>query len=379
MRLNAQAPDGVSLQCEPWGTAYYGQMRYGNSDSTRVTVVVNRSDENTSLYVDHDRDRCISDDELVAGGGSEWSLTLNTRTSEGPHTLTAAREVMFKLSGSQLLLVRTRGFMKGVVTIDGPTVRARRVDGNANGLFNDAHDMVWLDLNDDRKWDEFTERFGFAPIVTLDGERYTIRSDSLGSVLNLEKLRGTGKLRVNLDSQSWCQHVAAVECLFSSQGGIGVSTTERDVDYEVPVGDYQLIQLKLALRDDSGNLWTYRFTRRITDRQVAPLTVKVGETTAVDPAGEFTWTPPSSDTAVKRGAELVVFPCLNNSQGLQLQIAFRGDDENNPSKRSVATTTLIDDEGKILGNEKVDSREARFSRPWFAFPRIATRPMLFCK
>jgi hypothetical protein len=82
----------------------------------------------------------------------------------------------------------TLGYVEGVVSIAGKKHTVRRVDGNANGFFADADDRLWIDLNMDKQWDPITEQFPFAPVITLNNQRYGIRGDATGSRLAIEPL-----------------------------------------------------------------------------------------------------------------------------------------------------------------------------------------------
>jgi len=49
----------------------------------------------------------------------------------------------------------------------------------------DAQDRLWIDLNRDGRWNPSAEQFLYAMILNLEGGRYVVRSDPLGSWLAL--------------------------------------------------------------------------------------------------------------------------------------------------------------------------------------------------
>ena len=57
-------------------------------------------------------------------------------------------------------------------------------------------DRLWIDLNGDGRFDPSAEQFLFATVLNLDGARYVVRSDELGSRLAIEPLIGVGTLRL---------------------------------------------------------------------------------------------------------------------------------------------------------------------------------------
>ena len=52
----------------------------------------------------------------------------------------------------------------------------------------DPQDRLWIDLNGDGRFDPAAEQFLFATVLNLDGSRYVVRSDELGTRLAIEPL-----------------------------------------------------------------------------------------------------------------------------------------------------------------------------------------------
>ena len=90
------------------------------------------------------------------------------------------------------------GYLEGTVVMGGQSRNVRRMDGDGNGLMTDPQDRIWIDLNHDGQWDAFAEQFLYATILNLDGSRYVVRSDPLGTRLGFEPLVGTGTVRLTL-------------------------------------------------------------------------------------------------------------------------------------------------------------------------------------
>ncbi len=211
----------------------YAQIRFGSPGSIRVTVVLDEVGAGEAdLYVDADRNRKIDERDRVlvsdagavpsAGTGTGarreriWRLPLNVEMIDKDVTQTIPRAVIFRLGTSgRTLGYAAAGYLEGTVRLENGnedhgsgrpnatpnvvrTIAARRVDGDGNGLAADAQDRLWLDLNGDGHFDPAAEQFLFATVLNLEGARYVVRSDELGTRLAFETLAGVGTLRLAL-------------------------------------------------------------------------------------------------------------------------------------------------------------------------------------
>jgi hypothetical protein len=216
--LAREKPDDLMEQASYRGEPSrrrYARIRFGSPASTRVTVVVDTlASGAVDLYVDADRNLKIDDRDRVAGqpaapGGGRariWRLPLAVALLEQDSLQAIPRAVVFRLGGSgQTLGFASAGYLEGSVTLGGKSgkparaVAARRVDGDGNGLLTDAQDRVWIDLNGDGRFDLVDEQFLYASVLNLEGSRYVVLSDALGSRLALQPLVGTGTLRLALN------------------------------------------------------------------------------------------------------------------------------------------------------------------------------------
>ncbi len=201
----------------------YAQIRFGSPGSIRVTIVLDElKPGEADLYVDADRNRRIDDRDRVApsesspGAGTSagarreriWRLPLDVAMVDTDITKKVPRAVVFRLGASgRTLGYAAAGYLDGTVELGNPEagaspagkphrVAARRVDGDGNGQVSDSQDRLWIDLNGDGRFDPAAEQFLFATVLNLDGARYVIRSDELGTRLVVEPLIGVGTLRL---------------------------------------------------------------------------------------------------------------------------------------------------------------------------------------
>src|SRR5262249_50721540 len=144
--------------------------------------------------------------------------------------------------------------LEGAVRFGGRSHAARRTDGDGNGRLTDPQDRLWVDLNDDGRWDPVDEQFPFATVLGLGGGRYAARSDELGRRLTLDPLEGTGTVR--LAPGTFGGAVAEVSATLIGRDGSAVGLTGAGGEVTVPVGEYRLGTVTLALEaPDGGPRW----------------------------------------------------------------------------------------------------------------------------
>ena len=177
-----------------------------------------------NLYVDADRDRTIDAHDQVKGDGNTWRLGLDCAVVEGNSLSLHRRTVLLHLGQTgRTIGVATCGYLEGHVALDGAEVRVRRMDGDANGFFADSQDRLWIDVNRDGKWDPLEEQFLYAPVLQLAGNRYATRSDALGQRFALERLEGTGTVRLALRDATLNERVQEMSTTLVGRDGSVVS------------------------------------------------------------------------------------------------------------------------------------------------------------
>ena len=340
----------------------YAQVRFGSAGSIRVTVVLDEvGPGEADLYVDADRNRRIDDRDRVAawlrrsrrrpptsGARREriWRLPLDVAMVEKDVTRTVPRAVVFRLGASgRTLGYAAAGYLEGTVTLGGPDagpagkprrVAARRVDGDGNGQVSDPQDRLWIDLNGDGRFDPAAEQFLFATVLNLDGARYVVRSDELGSRLGIEPLIGVGTLRLawkggkagNPDAASSGGNAVELHATALGRDGsvFGLSGTEPA---SVPVGEYRLGTVTIALDDPKGGQrWSFVFSDNGARGEPRWYKVEKDAAVAIDPIG----TPALRDrparqrgrSAARPGEDVNLQPLLYTGDGLLINVAYRG-------------------------------------------------------
>jgi len=305
----------------------YAQLRYGGAASVRVTVVLDEvAPGEADLYVDADRDRKIEPKDRVAPvEARSWLVPLDVAIVEGERTRHDRRAFAFRLGATGLTFSgAAAGYLEGTVRVAGRDHPARRTDGDGNGRLTDPQDRLWVDLDDDGRWDPVDEQFPYAPVLPLAGARYVARSDEYGRRLVLEPLEGSGTIRLAFARPG--ASVAELSATLIGRDGSAVGLAGSTGEAVVPVGDYRLGTVTLSLDDPGGGpRWSYVFSDRGLGGDPAWYKVAKGDKVAVDPLGAIVLTTGLEGVDPRKpGDDLSLRPGLYTGDGLLIVTCFRG-------------------------------------------------------
>ncbi len=253
--------------------------------------------------------------------------------------------MVFRLGASgRTLGYAAAGYLEGTVELGNPEaisagqphrVAARRVNGDGNGQVSDPQDRLWIDLNGDGRFDPAAEQFLFATVLNLDGARYVIRSDELGSRLVVEPLIGVGMLRLawkggtvanQSGTPSGGDSVEVRATALGRDGSVyGLSGTEPA---SVPVGEYRLGTVTIAMDDPKGGQrWSFIFSDNGAKGPPRWYKVEKDGSVAIDPLGTPRFEIDLHDNTAKRprpGDDVNLQPLLYTGDGLLINVAYRG-------------------------------------------------------
>jgi hypothetical protein len=328
----------------------YARIRFGSPSSIRVTVVIDTTPSGeVDLYADADRNLKIDDRDQVAatavapGGRREriWRLPLDVALIENGAVRTVPRAVVFRLGASgQTLGYAVAGFLEGHVTLGAqetksgknaepiPNLAARRVDGDGNGLLTDAQDRLWIDLNRDGHFDPSSEQFLYTSVLNLDGSRYVVLSDELGTRLAFEPLVGTGTLRLERKGHEPSSPAKTIDMhatAISRDGSVFAVTGSEPAT--VPAGDYRLGTVTMALDDaKTGQRWSFVFSDGGAKGQPRWFKVAKDAAVTIDPIGtpSFELTLRDQTKVIRPGDDVAVQPALYTGDGLLIVVAYCG-------------------------------------------------------
>lgn len=355
--LSTEVPEGVRVEA-PFTGAWqrYGHLRYGDADSTRVAVALDHlGPRRVALFVDADRDLVLeSSDRVAEFAEGRFQLALEAWADDGEAGMQRIpRSVEFELGRTGSILgVATLGFAEGEVVLGERHVRARWRDGDANGLFADEQDQLWLDLDGDGAFAPLRELFLVQPILTLDGARFRCRADRLGRTVTLDAVVGAGLVTVAPPPGVAADAVVEAKVVLVGRDGTSVVAVTPGEPVEVPVGEYRVTTVTLRLADPGGqDPYSYVFTDDRGDAHATWRAVENGATLQIDPIGAL-----SFDVAAGRaegltpGAYNAVQPTLRTADGLHVVTCYRGREATGAYGPGAmgAEVTLQDAAGEVL-------------------------------
>ena len=150
--------------------AEFAFFTYGDANSRCVAIAVTRLQPHR-LFADLDRNRLFDAGEEIhrkAGDSADhWQLDLDAEFVVGSNQFEHARrraEIRVNPTTGKLEFA-TLGCMRGNVALENRTVEVLRTDGNGNGLWFDADDRFWIDVNGNARLIHFARSSPVAPRV----------------------------------------------------------------------------------------------------------------------------------------------------------------------------------------------------------------------
>jgi hypothetical protein len=283
-------------------------------------------------------------------------------------------------ASGQTLGYAAAGYLEGKITLGGQdndahqprrTLTVRRVDGDGNGLLANPQDRIWIDLNQDGHFDAGSEQFSYTSVLNLQGSRYVVRSDELGSRLAFDPPAGAGTLRLAWKGNKPLGPVRAVEMhatAFDRDGS--VFTLSGSESATVPAADYRLGAVTISLDDPTdGQRWSFVFSDAGARGQPRWYKVPEGAAITIDPIGTPTFELKREDqtNAARPGQDIVLQPALYTGAGLLIVDAYRG----NPDAPAVQDLPGARIELLTTGGTTLATAHSGFSRG--AFRRATVR------
>ena len=357
LALSREKPDDVVEKVTYRGhRRRYAQLRYGSPSSVRVTVVLDDlAPGKADLYVDANRNRRIEPADRVAPDvdGRTWRLSLDLALVEGEVTHFERRSVVFRLGSTGLTLSHAAaGYLEGSVTLAGRRHAARRTDGDGDGRFTDPQDRLWIDLDDNGRWDPVDEQFPYSSVLAVAGGRFAVHSDEYGRRLSLDVLEGTG--RVSLAFARTPATVLDLNATLVGRDGSAIGLHGPDA-VMVPMGEYRLSTVTLTLADPAGGAsWSYVFSDNGRRGEVLWYKVAKDGTLVLDPIGRLEMAVNlEADSPPRPDADLRINTALYTGDGLLIVTTYRGSPAVTASEDGPgAEVSLRDGAGRVLGSTR---------------------------
>ena len=355
--MTSNPPEDLESRIEFKGTRqWFTQLRFGNEASVRVAFVVDdKGSGEFDLYVDRDRDRIVDETERIDGAGREREFDLIASVAQEEFVKEYLRRVRFKLSisGNQFS-VGTLGYVAGTAARGEIRTPVRLVDGDVNGLFADDRDRIWIDLNNDEKWDALTEQFPFRPMLILGEQRWAVRADRAGTQFRLEEVTGVGELRLTLPGLSPSAKVLEFSGMLYAEDGSAYAVSGLNEPLTVPVGRYTPQNVTVVIDSGEKEPWYFSFSRSSSPTENDWFDVTADQQTDIDAIGKLRLLPGANEAKpVRPGAAIQLRPRLYTSHGLLINMSCRdrqGGSQLSEQMHNLARMTLKTADGCGVSN-----------------------------
>jgi hypothetical protein len=212
------------------------------------------------LWLDADGDERLTAAEAHPFPGKELTTAVTLIIPTGGRAQRLERTLVFRKSSAGVgLSYAVRGYAMGKLTLGGRRFLALLTDGDADGCFHGiGQDRVWIDLDEDGRFDPLTEQFLLGTAVTCAGKSYVIRPDAAARAVRVQERPGeVGRVRLSLGkgirgAERFSAHLV-------SDFGELVRIEAADESVPVPVGSYRVDSLTVQLADRRRARWHYRF------------------------------------------------------------------------------------------------------------------------
>ncbi len=324
-----------------------GWLTYGAARSGSIAVWIVGQPDNRRCYVDKNRDRIFQRGEMVASTPivpDEWVTDLDAwyfvGASEQPEK--QASKVRFRFdAGSLTCQVATAGTMNGSVKFDGKICAARFEDRNANGLWFDPDDRLFVDLNADGKINSIVERLPCEGMRMIGGRLHSISGDASGRSLALSPVLEKGSIVPKLGLDNSNAKIISIQGALGSDSGINIPVSNIDQAIEVPVGNWFVKDIRIEV-SDGENAFLFQFESLGTGD--AMIVVKGDQTTDIELLGALTLTATVNSVSSGRETTILVTPMLTSKSGCYLHGSEIGKEEPTEENRLAALSFFRDEQ-----------------------------------
>jgi hypothetical protein len=330
----------------PGAGAQYGLLPVGPNPQTALAIVwFPKAPGGPELWLEADGDGRLMNAERHALSGRELELPVRITVQLEPQPVQVKRTVIFRRATlGDGLRYAVRGFVLGSVEFGGRPHATVLIDGNANGCFNTVgQDRLWIDLNEDGRFDPITEQFPLGKPLRYDGQTYVIRSDPLATSVRAS-LRSAeqGKLCLVLAGKA----SAKISAQLLSDLGELVAVEQLGSDVDVPTGEYRVSSLQIEMPDAAGETWSYSFYEDKGPQH----RVQAGQRTQIVLLPELMMkvTLERQVGKIRPGDNVTITPRLSASDGLVLSSCKVGKNQDVRQAEGAAEILLFSLDGKMI-------------------------------
>lgn len=324
----------------------YGVLPVGPNPQTALAIMwLPKAPGGPELWLDADGDGRLTKAERQTFSGDQIELPAGIAVQLEPTVKKVDRTIVFRRSrlGSGLRYA-VRGFTQGRIELGGRSRAAVLIDGNADGCLNTVgQDRLWIDLDDNGRFDPITEQFPLGKPLQIGGQAYVIRSDVLGTSV-VAGLRSAEQGKVSLSLASKQQ--AKISAQLLSDLGELVTIDQLDKPVDVPTGTYHISSLELELADAAGETWSYTFYEDKGQEHV----VQTGRQTSVVLLADLAMNVSVERTSgtIRPGDNVTITPKLTAAGGLICSSCKVGSNQSFRAAEASAEILLLSRESKTI-------------------------------
>lgn len=324
--------DRSTLEKEQDDASQFFSFQYGDG-SSRAICLKFHPDDASRIYVDVNRNQKFSDTEafkssepgiwfveLSAEYGPQWDRTAKQRV-----------RIRHDKSSSKWYL-STAGIRQGKANFGGELRDAKLEDKNANGLWFDPEDRLFVDFDGNGKISRLTERIPAQGMRKIRGKVYGIAGSVSGESVRLAEVTGSGFLVPSIQLLDENAKVTSISGQLGSSSGIGIPIKSIDAPVEVPVGDWRIDSLQFEVTSEEG-VFKFAFSSHQTDKTVS---IADEDEKEIELLGELKL---SSGVALQKksaNSMLTLTPTLTSASGCYLIGSRKGKQSANSENRLFA-------------------------------------------
>ncbi|MFK7769759.1 MAG: hypothetical protein AB8B55_21305 [Mariniblastus sp.] len=307
----------------------FSWFTYGDSNSRSVSVMLLTGDDDSQvrLFVDLNRDKQFSIAEELLKSNGKWRVELAAEFVNSPNRYSKQMQMVefYVDSKTNQIALGTMGSMEGKADFDGGIRMAKYIDLNSNGTWFDPQDRIILDVNDDKKLNNLTERFSCKSMCRIGGSLYAIAGERKGNYLAFVEVVDTGSLTPQLAFEDSETKLIEVEAFLASDTGIRIPITSLEDSIECPVGIYRVetVTIKVKSKDSF-----YKFVFMTEGGTSSSAEVEANESGNIQLLGGLKFSAIANVIKDKRDSVLSLSPVLRSESGLYLVSSSTGTDEN---------------------------------------------------
>lgn len=329
-----------------------GHWVYGDPLSGSVIIAIFDVDGDWHCYLDRNRDRVFQTEEILSpidGKPGHWMTRLSAiqldENGQPNESMEYPVQIRFD-SKAASAFIATAGTMNGYVRFDGRWVVARYEDRNANGLWFDADDRLFVDFNGDGKINPITERLPGLGMRMIGDHLYAILGDPRGLTLSLKPVMEQSEVIPRIRTLSDNVEIVSLKASLGSTTGISIPITVLNQEVSLPTGQWRVKEVLLTIKQDD-EVFEFNFLQRGRGNWI-----DIGADDIVDfeLLGELKLSAVTNKISTANFEQILIMPMLTTESGCYLRGAHFGKNSASNENRLTSYSHFLGVNSMVLGS-----------------------------